>query len=297
MAHHRKPCMAYQIHHLNCATLCPGSRRLINGEGGYLNKAKLVCHCLLIETNDGLVLIDTGFGFDDITSNRWVDKLTQMALGSVRNPDECAISQIRKLGYNEKEVTHIILTHLDVDHAGGIKDFPNAQVHIYEKELIAARDPKSIWERTRYDSKHWAHEPKWKTHRYQGERWQGFESVQVLSDSLYDILLVPLVGHSRGHCGVAVSTTEGWLLHCGDAYFHRNEVQLKNRQCPIGLELIQGLDDCSRAERLYNQSQLAAVNQDPTSDIQIFCSHDHVEFDECCQQNHILGKPSVDLAQ
>jgi glyoxylase-like metal-dependent hydrolase (beta-lactamase superfamily II) len=29
--------------------------------------------------------------------------------------------------------------------------------------------------------------------------------------------LVPLFGHTRGHCGVAVRTASGWLFHVGDA--------------------------------------------------------------------------------
>lgn len=40
--------------------MCPRGRRLINGDGGYLAHARLCCHVLLIETNAGLVLVDTG---------------------------------------------------------------------------------------------------------------------------------------------------------------------------------------------------------------------------------------------
>ena len=54
-----------RVHHLNCGTLCPHGRRLLAGEGGLLEPAEVVCHCLLIETDDGLVLLDTGFGVED----------------------------------------------------------------------------------------------------------------------------------------------------------------------------------------------------------------------------------------
>ena len=47
-----------RVHHLNCGTMCPMSARLINGTGSYFERGRLVCHCLLIETNDGLVLVD-----------------------------------------------------------------------------------------------------------------------------------------------------------------------------------------------------------------------------------------------
>jgi hypothetical protein len=29
--------------------------------------------------------------------------------------------------------------------------------------------------------------------------------------------LVPLFGHTRGHCGVAIRNGSGWLFHVGDA--------------------------------------------------------------------------------
>ena len=52
------------IHHLNCGTMCPYGERFVAGEGG-LGSAKIVCHCLLIEASDSLVLIDTGLGVED----------------------------------------------------------------------------------------------------------------------------------------------------------------------------------------------------------------------------------------
>ena len=54
------------IHHLSCGTLCPRGARLVSGEGGLRERARLVCHCLLIEGAEGLVLVDTGFGLDDV---------------------------------------------------------------------------------------------------------------------------------------------------------------------------------------------------------------------------------------
>ena len=45
-----------RIHHLNCGSFCPTGRRAINGTGGWLETSFLSCHCLLVETGDGLVL-------------------------------------------------------------------------------------------------------------------------------------------------------------------------------------------------------------------------------------------------
>lgn len=47
-----------------------------------------------------------------------------------------------------------------------------------------------------------------------------------------DIRLIPLPGHTLGHCGVAVQTEGRWFLHVGDAYYLRRE--LTDPQHPIG---------------------------------------------------------------
>lgn len=60
-----------RIHHLNCVSTCPPGARLMDGRThGVLRRARLCCHCLLIETNQGLVLVDTGFGTRDVTHPR-----------------------------------------------------------------------------------------------------------------------------------------------------------------------------------------------------------------------------------
>ena len=53
-----------RIHHLNGGTMCPMSARLVNGRGSLFEAELMVCHCLLLETKDGLALV-TGLGTED----------------------------------------------------------------------------------------------------------------------------------------------------------------------------------------------------------------------------------------
>ena len=57
--------------------------------------------------------------------------------------------QLEALGHDPADVRHIITTHLDLDHAGGIGDFPEAQIHLFASELAEARSP-GLLERARY---------------------------------------------------------------------------------------------------------------------------------------------------
>ncbi|HXO66489.1 MAG TPA: MBL fold metallo-hydrolase [Candidatus Dormibacteraeota bacterium] len=271
---------AMRVHHLNCGTMCPFSALFINGEGGFLAPARMVCHCLLVESEDGLVLVDTGIGLVDIAAPRRV--LGPVFVGVVRprlDPNETAVRQVERLGFRIDDVRHIVMTHLDPDHTGGLPDFPGARVHVLDGEHEAAMRRSTMTERSRYVTAHWAHQPDWAVHSVGGERWMGFESVHALGGDVEpEVLLVPLVGHTSGHCGVAVRTGDGWLLHCGDAYFFRDEIAPEPR-CPPGLKAFQQMTVTDRASRRHNQERLRELKRTKAAEVQLFCSHDGVELD------------------
>jgi glyoxylase-like metal-dependent hydrolase (beta-lactamase superfamily II) len=106
--------------------------------------------------------------------------------------------------------------------------------------------------------------------------------VQVLSD---DVLLVPLRGHTRGHCGVAVRRPSGgWFLHAGDGYFSHGEKETPPT-CPPGLSLFQKVVETDKAQRRANADRLRSLHADhgPESGasevVTVVSAHDAVEFD------------------
>ena len=265
---------SHKVHHLACGTMCPHGGRLLSGEGGLLGKARIICHCLLVEGSDGLVLIDTGFGLDDMRNTRQLGRIFDTLFRPQAREADTAIEQVRALGHSPEDVRHIIATHLDVDHAGGLPDFPDAQVHVIGAELQAAMKPN--WrERERYVAVHWAHGPKWVEHGAGGDDWFGFQSVRVLPDVEPEIVLVPLFGHTRGHTGVAVKQGERWLLHCGDAFFHRGEMQTPP-SCPPVLKGFQNLNSVDNSARRQNSERLRELALREAGQVELFCAHDPV---------------------
>ena len=84
-----------------------------------------MCHCLLVETDEGLVLIDSGLGTDDLGENSRLPAAFRF-LSSPPSDGPTALHHVLRLGFSPSDVRHIVLTHLDMDHAGGISDFPAA---------------------------------------------------------------------------------------------------------------------------------------------------------------------------
>jgi glyoxylase-like metal-dependent hydrolase (beta-lactamase superfamily II) len=269
-----------RIHHLNTGTMCPIGRRLVNGTGSLFERARMVCHCLLIETDDGLALVDTGLGLDDIAApqrlgRRWVRQTAPRL-----DPSETALQQIKALGYSPGDVRHLLLTHLDGDHAGGISDFPGAKVHVHRREHEMAVLGQPAPPRGRYISEQWQHGPDWKFYGEGGEDWFGFKGVRALGDREPDILMIPLPGHTPGHCGIAVRGKDKWLLHAGDSYFFHGQLQAQATM-PLVLGLFQRRADIDRAARIENQERLRALKATHGHAVTIFNSHDPVDYEHC----------------
>ncbi|WP_406221058.1 MBL fold metallo-hydrolase [Streptomyces decoyicus] len=266
-----------RVHHLNCGSM-------MSIEATYEGPPPLhaVCHCLLVETDrDGLVLIETGLGLDDV--RRPQDSLdpewVELARPELR-PAETARQQIERLGYAVSDVRHIALTHLDVDHCGGLPDFPEAQVHLMASELRAAMAEAPSF---RYRPAHWAHGPRWVTYEPDsagGEEWAGFAGVRPLTGVASEVLMMPLGGHSAGHAGFAVRDGEGWLLHAGDAYFYHREIAADDPHSHPLMDLIQLNAQVDEELRIANQGRLreAAAGGAGEERIRVINAHDPWDF-------------------
>jgi len=227
-----------KVHHLNCGTM-------------RVPTAPVVSHVLLIEISNGLILVDSGFGLDDIADPARrigpVRHLTRPAL----NPAETAARQVERLGFRRDDVRHIILTHLDHDHTGGLSDFPHAQVHVTTAEAGGAIRSPSPREKMRYRAAQWAH----------------------LDKIAPGIVLISLPGHTRGHAAVAIDTGNGWLLHAGDAFYHRGTLDGHSR-VPAILRAGEALVAYDLKKVRDNHARLAELYRHADPALSIICSHD-----------------------
>ncbi len=274
--------MNMRVNHLNCGTInVPGGVSLI-GTGGLLQRAQGVIHCILAESDDGLLLVDSGIGSRDCLSParsiRWM-----LAFGGYPfDVNETAIEHVKRLGYEPEDVRHIALTHFHFDHAGGLPDFPHANVHIYEKEYEAITHPMDMYERYPYRSEHWAHGPQWVVHELKGNQWFGFDRTPLVDLGSIAFTFVPLTGHTRGHSAVALRSQDGWVLHCGDAYTFHGEVDpVSPRKAPYSRS-IRHLINLNRAFRYIgvHSHRLRALIAEHESEVVLTCSHDPHEFDK-----------------
>lgn len=275
------------IHHHNAGTLCPACKRLINGTGSYLERAEMICHTLIIETpRDGLVLVDTGFGTGDIAKLKQLNPAFISAANPKLDLSETLLSHVRTMGFDPQDVRHILLTHLDLDHAGGINDFPHATVHLHSREYQAGVTRTIRTNPMRYMPHQWSDDTHWQFYsrsgEVEGDTWFGFDGVRALNGSNQkenpDILAIPLFGHTPGHCGIAIKRSEaqggGWLLHAGDAYFHHWQMQSPKIKAPLGTALFQRAVDTNTKLRRKNQERLRELAFKQAGHVTVINSHD-----------------------
>ncbi len=246
-----------KVHHLNCGTMQLPS--------------PMVCHVLLIETENGVVLVDSGYGTDDCSDPKRVGPTRRMLRASLSH-DETVAHQLGRLGFEREDVRHIVITHLDLDHAGGLSDFPAAQVHVTSAEALGAIWAPSRREKIRYRSAQWSHNPNIVEHDPQGEKWRGFAAAKELDEISPGIALVSLPGHTRGHACVAVDAGHRWVLHCGDAFYHYGT--LDGTPVPRGLAAMESAFAFDRKKVRDNHARLTELYLRKDPDMLIVCSHD-----------------------
>ncbi|MEE2859075.1 MAG: MBL fold metallo-hydrolase [Candidatus Neomarinimicrobiota bacterium] len=108
-----------------------------------LNRIDLSLRCLLLEKGSNKILIETGMG-NKLTSNF----IQRFNVNQSKHPLK---DRLEEIGLHIEDITHVILTHLHFDHAGGattlnddnllVPTFPNAKYYISKKNWSAGFNP------------------------------------------------------------------------------------------------------------------------------------------------------------
>jgi glyoxylase-like metal-dependent hydrolase (beta-lactamase superfamily II) len=160
--------------------------------------------------------VDTGLGLDDYSDPTWFTKFFRVITDMPFDPNEAAANRLKGLGYKPEDIKHIILTHMHFDHCSGLPDFPRAKIHVHRREYESFTDGKVLhWDEFAYVSRYIVHQPDFVLYDKVDSKWYDFDAIRLPFTP--EMFLIPLHGHSRGHCGLAVKTSEGWLFHAADA--------------------------------------------------------------------------------
>ncbi|MEQ8925905.1 MAG: MBL fold metallo-hydrolase [Fulvivirga sp.] len=246
-----------KIHHINCVKI----------ESPF---GPAIGHCMLLVENEKLILIDSGIGLDETKRpNELLGKELVEITGYRFDENLTAIKQIRKLGYQPDKVENIICSHLDPDHIGGLMDFPDAKIHTSQEEFDCFNSGHE-----RYIPRQLSHNPQIELYKNNDSVLFGLPARKLNLNFASDIYLVPLFGHTLGHCAIAFKDNGRWILYTGDAYYYRDE--LANENHPVDqLATVAAMDNELRKESL---DKLRRVIRNNGQEINYFGYHDPNEF-------------------
>ena len=177
-------------------------------------------YAFLIEHDNGKkLLLDTG----------WSDKVRRHALShlgivnltekAILPDGQCIHEQLHARGISPDELDCVVLSHLHVDHAGGIRSLSGARRFLCsEEELSAARKGsvayrKSCWKGVSLETFSWSD--------------MGLGPTGKACDLYGDgtILLVSVPGHTPGQCAMLLRSNGNQLLLTADNGYSRRSWQ------------------------------------------------------------------------
>ena len=228
------------------------------GPGG---DVRFPVYTTLIEHDDGLFVFDTGFDLEHMNKYIPHDQPIQTA-------DQTVPAQLALAGYRPEDVTHVINSHLHIDHTGGNKYFPNAVFVCHEQEYEAAKDPE-LFERMSYSCIGFAHQLAGQRPDLPSEIDSGltprFELLRGDVELFPGITLFETPGHSGGHYSLMVELQgRRPMIFTGDAAMTPRSVA----------EVIVGGFHLDPVKATRSLQRLQSLSEEHNAEL--FCSH-HME--------------------
>lgn len=112
-----------------------------NRGAGQIIEAPILAY--LIETRNGRILYDVGCDYEKINNPQLRQQYYEnedFPFGPPQMEDEQRLpNRLASLNLNPGDIDVVFCGHLHFDHAGGLCEFCNAEVHVQQREMAAAR--------------------------------------------------------------------------------------------------------------------------------------------------------------
>ena len=192
----------------------------------------------------GPVLIDTGLHPScaiDLKQN--FGRVGALAFpGLEMDPKQAVVNQLRDRGIEARDVELVVMTHLHIDHASAMSEFPNATFVFSISEWDAATDGRN-WQHG-YRTRQFDHGFDYRTIDFEGDgassSYATFgRSADLLGDGSIRAVYTP--GHTLGHTSVVLRLAGGReALVAGDAIYTRHALTTGHRPFRIEEEHLYG---------------------------------------------------------
>lgn len=166
----------------------------------------------LIKHPKGNVLFDTGNALQAARNPEKHWGTVTSVYYPVMSEDQYVVNQLEKIGVRREDISHVVLSHLHLDHAGGVGEFPNAAYIVQRAELQWAYVP-DFYQKPAYIRADFDKEVNWLL--LEGESEDNYD---IFGDGILQIWFTP--GHTPGHQSLLVNLEKhGSYLLTGDSCY------------------------------------------------------------------------------
>ena len=169
----------------------------------------------LIECKHGKILFDCGWHRDMSPNGEFDKKAQEKSLGGfalyktnqgVLPLGEAIDEQLLTLGIKDTDLDMVLLSHLDCDHANGLKLVAGAKQIMVANDEIKYATNGSLMNKVRYNPE-W-----WEGTKMMGFDWNGTEgpagkAYDVFGDG--SLVMINIPGHCDGLCALKIKNTDG----------------------------------------------------------------------------------------
>jgi glyoxylase-like metal-dependent hydrolase (beta-lactamase superfamily II) len=170
-----------------------------------------------IEHPEGVIVVDTGSATHLLESTRSLHPYVRWNAAFRIEREQEIGPQLRALGIGARDVKKVVLTHLHMDHDGGLAHFPDSEILVAPGELQAARGIAG-WVRG-YLPNRW---PTWfdpTALQFETEPFGPFARSRRLTRA-GDVIAVATPGHTADHASVVVQDAGTAMFLAGDTSYN-----------------------------------------------------------------------------
>ncbi len=247
-------------------------------QGAGMKSVQFPIMSVLIERDNDLVLFDTGIGTRIEQEMRppvyWGNLFFHRCVMRTRfDPRRDAlVHQLPRLGFKPSDIKHVIISHLHWDHAGGMRDFPDAHFYVGRKEWdFASGLSGGLLFKNAFIKEQFCGAGL-NIELIETNPHKPFKNFPASHDLFGDgsMLLVDLPGHSPGLMGLHLRMPSGrrFFFSADTFYFPEGLEQRIPKSKLMALLVSEGPEAGSSIEQVYR-----LMSSEP--DLEIVGSHDH----------------------
>jgi glyoxylase-like metal-dependent hydrolase (beta-lactamase superfamily II) len=177
----------------------------------------LPTYAWVLDTSEGIIVVDTGQGAHLRDSGKSLHPYMRWEVAFRIEPEQEIGPQLRGLGIGPRDVKRVVLTHLHMDHDGGLVHFPDSEILVASGELRTAR---GMLGRLRgYLPQRW---PSWFDPvplNLDAESFGPFAASKRLTRA-GDVIAVATPGHTADHVSVVVQDGDTNYFLAGDTSYN-----------------------------------------------------------------------------